>query len=185
MQFVRKYVATVGLLGLCALGACDAGDEGADEGAASPNTVNFERMGEDPDTTVAGPPTATAGCAIVDQAAVEQAVGFDVVMNDNTTGNCVLTPANGDSTAPAFDFRIEPRVSAFDYFSGQPDATPIAGLGERAVWATMNDMTGYVVIVSGNRTVVTAVAQADGLSARSRQQAEALARLILTAANTR
>ena len=179
MQLVRKNIGTAMLLGLCALAGCDATNDGADDGASPADTMTFERMGADPDTTVAGPPSADAGCAVLDEAAVEQAIGFDVVMNDNTTGNCILTPANGDPAAPAFDFRIEPRVTAFDYFSGQPDAAPIPNLGDRAVWATLNEMTGYVVIVSGNRAVVTAVARADGLVPASRQQAERLARLLL------
>lgn len=179
MQFVRNYIGTAMLLGLCTLASCDTANDGADDGTNQADTMTFDRSGDDPDTTTPGPVTANAGCAIVDEAAVEQAVGFDVVMNDNTTGNCVLTPANGDPAAPAFDFRVEPRVTAFDYFAAQPDATPIRGLGDRAVWATLNEMTGYVVVVSGNSAVVAAVARADGLVPASRQQAEALARLLL------
>lgn len=182
MQFVKRYIAPAILLGACALGACDAGENEAGTGADSVATAPFPNTDHIPDSTVAaGPVSADAGCAIVEEGAVERIVGFDVVMNDNTTGNCVLTPANGDPAAPAFDFRIEPRVTAFDYFSGQPDASPIQGLGDRAVWATLNEMTGYVVIVQGSRAIVTAVAKADGLAPGSRGQAEALARLVLAA----
>ena len=178
MQFVRRLTGTAMMVGLCTLVACDAATDRADDSSAA-DSVTPGRTGSNPDMATPTPGAARAGCAIVDERTVEQAVGFDVVMNDNSTGNCVLTPASGDPAAPAFDFRIEPRVTAFDYFSAQPDATPIPGLGDRAVWATLNEMTGYVVVVSGSRAVVTAVAKADGLVPASRRQAEALARVLL------
>lgn len=176
---MRRYIAAVVVAGAIGTAACDAGSDRPGTAADSTGMV-LQNTDDVPDSAAAqGPITTGDGYAIVDEAAVEQAVGFDVVMNDNTTGNCVLTPASGDASAPAFDFRVEPRVSAFDYFSAQSDATPIDGLGDRAVWATLNEMTGYVVIVSGTRAIVTAVAKADGLVPSSRQQAERLARLIL------
>ena len=179
MHSMTRYAAAAVAAAAIGMAACDAGSDRPDAAADSTGMV-LSNTDHVPDSAVAQGPISTGdGCAIVDEAAVEQAVGFDVVMNDNTTGNCVLTPANGDPSAPAFDFRVEPRVSAFDYFSAQSDATPIDGLGDRAVWATLNEMSGYVVIVSGNRAIVTAVAKADGLVPSSRQQAEALARLVL------
>lgn len=174
---MRTYIEAAVMLGLCAVAACDAPSDEARTGTGAGADT-----GQVADATVAGTvPTTGAACAMVEEAAAEHAVGFDVVMNDNTTGNCVLTPANGDPAAPAFDFRVEPRVSAFDYFSAQADAAPIRGLGDRAVWATLNDMTGYVVVVDGSRAIVTAIAKADGLVPASRRQAEALARLVLAA----
>lgn len=174
---MRTCIGAVVMLGLSAVAACDAPSDGArtgtDAGADTSSAADS--------TVAANNPTAGSTCAMVDEGAAERAVGFDVVMNDNTTGNCVLTPASGDPAAPAFDFRVEPRVSAFDYFSAQADATPIRGLGDRAVWATLNDMTGYVVVVDGSRAIVTAIAKADGLVPASRRQAEALARLVLAA----
>jgi hypothetical protein len=160
-----------------ALSACDAGDE---SGRESTREAPAAPQGED--TVRSAAPAVRsigAGCAILTEQEVEAALGFDVVMNDNATGNCLVTAADGSPSAPAVDFRIEDRTSAYDYFSRQPDATAIAGLGERAVWATMNEMTGNVVVVLGGAVVNVAIARADGLDARARSQAEALARTIV------
>ena len=177
MRLMRKYHAPAMIL-LCVLAACEGDDDARTATDAAPAQT----------ATVSDSTTArlapTGACALVEEAAVEQAVGFDVVMNGNSTGNCVLTPASGEPAAPAFDFRVEPRVTAFDYFSAQPDATAIPGVGDRAVWATVNEMTGYVVIVDGGRAIVAAVAKADGLEPVSRRQTEALARVVLAAAMT-
>jgi hypothetical protein len=160
------------------LGACDAGDDSAAMPADSIGSL--ENTDDIPDSAVVTtPPGANDGCAIIGQPALERAVGFEVVMNDNTTGNCVATPASGDASAPTVDFRIEPRTTAYDYFAAQPDATPIAALGERAIWATLNETTGYVVAVKQGRSYIVGVGEADGVTATSRRQAEAVARLLL------
>jgi hypothetical protein len=175
-----RVAAAALLLGLAA--GCDAGGPDADTAAdTAPNPFGIPHDTDDiPDSIeVPGPVSADAGCAIVDEAALEQAVGYDVVMNDNRTGNCIATPESGAASAATVDFRIEPRTSAFDYFSGQPDATPLANLGDRAVWATLSETTGYVVTVIGSRAIVVGVARADGVNAQARRQAEAVARLLL------
>jgi hypothetical protein len=150
----------------------------------APNPLGIPHDTDDiPDSEeTPGPISADAGCAVLDETALEGAIGYDLVMNDNTTGNCVATPASGAASLATFDFRIEPRTSAFDYFSAQPDATPIANLGDRAVWATLNETTGYVVAVTGSRAIVVGVGKADGVNAQSRRQAEAVARLLLAGA---
>lgn len=141
-----------------------------------PDTGATERGALAPD----GAPMAP-GCTLLAEERVEEALGFDVVMNDNSTGNCLVTPADGSPSAPAVDFRIEDRVAAYDYFAAQPDAEPIEGLGDRAVWSTLNEMTGNLAVVLGDSAVVVAIARADGLDARARRQAEALARAIVSA----
>ena len=181
MRNLRLAASCAALLALIGTG-CDAnggGDEMAADTAANPFGIPHD-TDDTPDTTVvAGPISASDGCTIVDEAALERAVGFDVVMNDNTTGNCVATPASGSAAQPTVDFRIEPRTSAYDYFSAQPDASPIANLGERAIWATLNETTGYVVAVRDGESIVVGVGKADGVNAQSRRQAEAVARLLL------
>ena len=185
MRTLRTSAACGLICGLFFIAGCDAGD-GSGEGAPADTAANPFGIPHDtddhPDSIVAaGPISANDGCAILTEAQLEEAVGFDVVMNDNTTGNCVATPASGAPTDPTVDFRIEPRTTAFDYFSAQADAAPIANLGERAVWATLNETTGYVVTVAGGRSIVVGVGKADGVNAQSRRQAEAVARLLLEA----
>ena len=180
MRRVRRAARAASLLCLLPALACEV--ERDDRAAAPDTTVIAPPAGDDvPDSAdaPAGPPSVSAGCAILEETALEQALGHDVVMNDNTTGNCVATPASGVAGAPTIDFRIEPRVSAYDYFSAQPDAEAIPNLGERSVWATLNETTGYVVTVTGGRSIVVAIARADGVTAESRRQAEAVARLLL------
>ena len=92
---------------------------------------------------------------------------------------CSESPADGSATAPTVDFRIEPRAAAFDYYSAQAGATAVEGLGERAVWATVNETTGTLVVVTGARSIVVGIGKADGVSGESRTQAESVARLIL------
>ena len=176
---IASRAAALPLLLTLALLACDNGDESGSETArvAREAPAGTGEEGEAP--APAGPRSTSDGCAILTEAEVEEALGFDVVMNDNATGNCLVTPADGSPSAPAVDFRLEPRTAAFDYFAAQPDATPIAGLGERAIWATLNEMTGNVVVVLDGGTVNVAIARADGLDDRSRRQAEALARTIV------
>ena len=156
--------------------ACDVADDSPEPPADSIGLENADPM---PDSTIAGATPANDGCTLVDEAALERAVGFDVVMNDNTTGNCVVTPASGDAGETTIDFRIEPRLTPYDYFAAQPDATPIAQLGERAIWATLNESTGYVVAVLHGRSIVVGVGEADGVDEQSRRRAEAVARLLL------
>lgn len=161
---LRALALTAGVLG-----ACDAGDDAAERTRA--RVVPAAES-----ATVAAP---NAGCAIATEPEVEDALGFDVVMNDNATGNCVITPADGSPAAPALDIRREHRTSAYDYFAAQPDASSVPGLGDRAVWATLNEMTGTIVVVTGDSALTIAIARADGLDPRARRQAEALARLII------
>lgn len=130
-------------------------------------------------------PLASNGCAIVAEGDIEQAVGFDVVLNDNATDNCIATPADGSASAPTVDFRIEPRTNAFDYFSAQPDASPVLALGDRAVWATLNETTGFLVVVTGTRAVVVGIGKADGVNDHSRRQAEAVARILVAGVESR
>ena len=173
MRNVRRTAAYAAMT-LVFLAACDGGDD-EDVRAAADSTGDPAAAST---TITAG--GSGSGCALVDEAALEQAVGFDVTMNDNSTGNCLATAASGAVTAPTIDFRSEPRTAAFDYFSAQPDATPVENLGDRAVWATLNETTGYVVAVSGDRSIVVGIGAADGVTADSRRQAEAVARLLLT-----
>lgn len=180
MRNVRIAAASAALLAVVTLTGCDVANDDPDAVADTTNAFGIESNDDVPDSIVpAGPVSADDGCTALDEAALEQAIGFDVVMNDNATGNCVATPASGDASAPTVDFRIEPRTNAFDYFSAQPDASPVANLGERAVWATLNETTGYVVTVSNGRSIVVGVGRADGVNAQSRRQAEAIARLLL------
>lgn len=157
--------------------ACDGG---ADESRESARRLAPESAGlEGGPATRDGAPSTGAGCALLTEEQVEEALGFGVVMNDNTTGNCLVTPDDGSPSGPAVDFRIEDRAAAYDYFAAQPDAEPIPDLGDRAVWSTLNEMTGNLAVVLGERAVVVAIARADGLDARARRQAEALARAIV------
>ena len=153
------------------LGACDAGAPGADAPADSIGAIDS--------TAAAVPTSSSSGCARLPEALLERAVGFDVVMNDNSTGNCIATPASGAPADPTVDFRIEPRTAAYDYFSAQPDAEPVADLGDRAVWATLNETTGYVVAVRGGGSIIVGVARVDGIDAESRRIAEAVARTLI------
>lgn len=165
---------------LLALLACDAAEDTGRESARSlPDTAAYSDDPADELPRRPGPVSTRDGCAVITEAEVEEALGFDVVMNDNATGNCLVTPADGSPSAPSVDFRLEPRVSAYDYFAARPDAEPVPGLGDRAVWATMNETTGNLVVVLGGGTVTVAIARADGLDARARSQAEALATAIV------
>ena len=155
------------------LAGCDGGRDDTGPPEESVATVDGAAT---PDS---GAAPVGRGCALIEEAALEQAIGFDVVMNDNTTGNCVATPATGAPNDPTVDFRIEPRTAAFDYFSAQSDATPIEGLAERAVWATLNETTGYVVAVRAGRSIVVGIGDADGVDDASRERAEAVARLLI------
>ena len=160
--------------------ACDAGEDAP--GTPGDSIGGLDSTAAAADSTIAtAPAPATDGCRLIDEVALERAVGFDVVMNDNRTGNCVATPASGDAAATTVDFRVEPRLAAYDYFAAQSDATPVAGLGERAVWATLNETTGYVVAVRNDHSFVVGVGEADGVDAQSRALAEAVARLLLEA----
>lgn len=155
------------------------------DGGADETRESARRLAPEPAALEGGPatrdaaPSTGAGCALLTEEEVEEALGFGVVMNDNTTGNCLVTPDDGSPSGPAVDFRIEDRATAYDYFAAQPDAEPIPDLGDRAVWSTLNEMTGNVVAVVGGRAVVVAIARADGLDERARQQAVALAHEIV------
>lgn len=169
----RRTIARVcafATLGALAGAACDASDEGVSE------RTRARAVGSTDSGAVA---VTSAGCAIVGEADVEEALGFEVVLNDNSTGNCLITPADGSPAAPVLDIRREDRTSAFDYFAAQPDATPVSGLGDRAVWATVNQTTGSLVVITGESALVVSIARADGLDARERRQAEALARRVM------
>jgi len=177
---VRLALGAGLLAALLTLPSCDGGDApdapGDADARGSAPTDTRARPGADGRSA----PAASA-CSLADERRLERALGFDVAMNDNTTGSCVVTPADGSPGRPALDFRIEERTTAYDYFSAQADATPIEGLGERAVWATVNELTGNLVVVTGGRAIVVAIAEADGLTADSRRSAEAVARLLLPA----
>ena len=160
MRCVKAGVAVVTVLAL----ACDGSEEPR---ATSPADSAVEIS------------VPASRCPLVAEAALEQAVGFDVVVNRSAGGNCIATPADGAVSAPTIDFRIEPRTAAFDYYSAQADATPIAGLGDRAVWSTVNETTGYVVAITGTSAVVVGIGKADGVNQHSRRQAESVARLLL------
>ena len=177
----RTTIPMLTLAAALAFAGCDDGPEptrGQSERTIAPDAAT---QAESPSESDPRSASARAGCSLLTEQQVEQALGYDAVMNDDRSGHCLVTPASGTSDAPAVDFKVESRVAAYDYFAAQPDAEAIAGLGERAVWATINDMTGNVVAVVGGRAVVVAVARADGLDRESRQQAEALARALVEA----
>ncbi len=168
----RLLVAVGALL---AAGGCDAGEESRGESARVPAAPDSGAVG----AGATGP--MVAGCSIVPEAELEAALGFAVLMNDNAGGSCVITAESGSPGAPALDVRREDRTTAFDYFSAQADATPIEGLGDRAVWATLNEMTGSLVVVTRDSAVTIAIARADGLTPDDRRLAEAVGRLVVGA----
>ena len=179
MYAVMRTASPMLTLVALTLAACDAAPEPTRREAERTIAPDADTDAENGSSSDPRPFSARAGCTLLTEQQVEQALNYDVVMNDDQGGHCLVTPASGASDAPAVDFKVESRVSAYDYFAAQPDAETIAGLGERAVWATINDMTGNVVAVVGGRAVVVAIARADGIDRESRQQAEALARALV------
>ena len=163
-----------------AFAACDAGPRETRESARGiePDTGALASLDATPG--VPNDPSATGrACGLLTERQVEEALGFEVARNDNASGGCLVTADDGSPAAPTLDYRIEERTTAYDYFAAQPDADAVAGLGERAVWATMNDMTGQLAVITHGRAVVVAVSRADGLDTADRRQAEAIARAIL------
>lgn len=161
------------------LAGCDASDHTPAPPVAEPPARTLPLNEDGSPAEPPRPASTEAGCAVLPADLLGRTLGYAVALNDNATGNCLVTAADGAPAAPAIDFRIESRTGAFDYFSGQPDAAPIPGLGDRALWATLTETTGTVVALVGTRTVVVSIAQADGVGANARRRAEAVARLLV------
>ena len=136
--------------------------------------------------TSAAPSAAASGSCLVEAAAASAILGVAVTMSGPSAGSCSFTSeplSFSGQVGVVPNYTVAAMVT--NIAGASATAEPIAGLGERAAWASTStwegrDLSGLVGVEQGGQGLtVVLVARADVAEPDVRRKAEALARAAL------
>lgn len=77
---------------------------------------------------------ATGACALISAEEVAGVVGFTVAASANDEATCIYEVPDTGAIAALAQVARDGAVTTFGTFKGNPEATPVTGLGDEAVW---------------------------------------------------
>jgi hypothetical protein len=77
---------------------------------------------------------ATGACALISAQEVAGVVGFTVAASANDEATCIYEVPDTGAIAALAQVARDGAVTTFGTFKGNPEATPVTGLGDEAVW---------------------------------------------------
>ena len=77
---------------------------------------------------------ATGACALISAEEVAGVLGFTVAASANDEATCIYEVPDTGAIAALAQVARDGAVTTFGTFKGNPEATPVTGLGDEAVW---------------------------------------------------